>query len=108
MRHRRLTACGVQSVRLVQHPVVWFHINGAAAPTTGERCFLDEPYLNAEMFQLFVDAVARAFPDSVNLLLLDNNGAHTARRLQWPDNVRILWLPPYCQSSIPLIGSGVT
>ena len=25
---------------------------------------------------------------------MDNRGVHTARRLQWPDHVRALWLPP--------------
>ena len=33
------------------------------APTTGEHFFLELPYLNADMFQLFVDAFAQAFPD---------------------------------------------
>ena len=46
-------------------------------PTTGDRFFLELPYLNAERFQLFVDAFAAAFPDSLNILLVDNSGAHT-------------------------------
>lgn len=95
VRRRRLTACGVQPVGLVQHTFEWFYIYGAVAPTTGERFFLELPYLNAESFQLFVDEFARAFPDSLNILLLDNSGAHTAQRLRWPANVRPLWLPPY-------------
>ena len=37
-------------------------------PTTGERCFLELPSLNADMFQLFVDAFVHAFPDSLNIL----------------------------------------
>jgi hypothetical protein len=65
------------------------------APTRGERFFLELPYLNAESFQLFVGAIAQACPDSFNLLLLDNRGAHTTQRLQWPDHVRAVWLPPY-------------
>jgi putative transposase len=59
----------------------------AVAPTTGERFFLKLPYLNAEMFQLFLDAFAQAYPDSLNILLLDNSGAHTPHRLHWPPNV---------------------
>jgi transposase len=65
------------------------------APTTGERFFLERPYLNAETFQLFVDAFAEAFPDSWNILLLDNSGAHTAQGMRWPEHVRCVWLPPY-------------
>jgi transposase len=79
----------------IQHTFEWFYIYGAVAPTTGERLFLELPYLNADSFQLFVDALAQAFPDSFNLLLLDNSGAHTAQRIRWPAHVQSVWLPPY-------------
>jgi transposase len=57
---------------------------------------LELPYLNVEGFQIFVDAFAAAFPDSLHLLLLNNSGAHTAQRLLLPANVRLVFLPPYC------------
>jgi hypothetical protein len=80
-RRRRVTARGVQPVESVQHVFEWFYVYGAVAPVTGERFFLELPYLNAAMFQIFLDGFAQAFPDSLNLLLLDNSGAHTAQRL---------------------------
>ena len=95
VRRRRLTAQGVQPVGAVQHVFEWFYVYGAVEPTTGERFFLELPYLNAESFQLFVNTFAAAFPDSLNLLLLDNSGAHTARGLTLPANVRLVFLPPY-------------
>lgn len=102
IRRRRLTARGVQPVGRVQHVFEWFYVYGAVAPTTGERFFLELPYLNAESFHLFVDAFAEAFPDSLNLLLLDNSGAHTAQRLTLPENVRLVFLPPYCPELNPI------
>jgi transposase len=102
VRRRRLTACGVQPVGSVQHIFEWFYIYGAVAPTTGERFFLELPYLNADTFQLFVDAFAQAFPDSLNILLMDNSGAHTAHRIRWPENVRCVGLPPYCPELNPI------
>jgi transposase len=95
VRRRRLTACGVQPIGAVQHVFEWCYVYGAVAPTTGERFFLELPSLNAEMFQIFLDAFAQAYPDSLNILLLDNSGAHTAQRLMWPANVCAVWLPPY-------------
>jgi transposase len=95
VRRRRLTACGVQPIGAVQHVFEWCYVYGAVAPTTGERFFLELPSLNAEMFQIFLDAFAQASPDSLNILLLDNSGAHTAQRLMWPANVCAVWLPPY-------------
>jgi putative transposase len=102
IRRRRLTARGVQPIGAVQHDFEWFYVYGAVEPTTGDRFFLELPYLNAEMFQLFLDAFAQAFPDSLNLLLLDNSGAHTAQRLTLPTNVRLVFLPPYCPELNPI------
>jgi transposase len=102
VRRRRLTARGVQPIGPVQHVFEWFYVYGAVEPLTGERFFLELPYLNAAMFQLFIDALAEAFPSSLNLLLLDNSGAHTAERLILPANVRLVFLPPYCPALNPI------
>jgi DDE superfamily endonuclease len=102
VRRRRLTARGVQPSGPVPHVFEWFYVYGAVEPMTGDRFFLELPYLNAEMFQLFVDAFAEAFPASLNLLLLDNSGAHTAERLSLPANVRLVFLPPYCPELNPI------
>lgn len=86
----------------MQHVFEWFYVYGAVEPTTGERFFLELPYLNADMFQLFIDAFAQAFADSLNILLVDNSGAHTAQRLTLPDNVHLVFLPPYCPELNPI------
>jgi transposase len=85
----------VQPVGSVRHVFEWFDVYGAVEPTTGERFSLELPSPNAAMFQFFVDLCAEAFPDSRNLLPLDNSGAHTAQQPAMPDNVRPVFLPPY-------------
>ncbi len=102
VRRRRLTACGAQALGLTQHVFERFDAYGAVAPTTGERFFWAWPYLNADMFQLFIDAFAQALPDSLNILLLDNSGAHTAQGLHWPAHVRYVRLPPYGPELSPI------
>jgi transposase len=102
VRRRRLTARGVQPVGSVQHVFQWFYVYGAVAATSGERFFLELPYLNATNFQIFVDAFAQEYSDSLNLLLLDNGGLHTAKQLRLPDNVRLVFLPPYCPELNPI------
>jgi transposase len=102
IRRRRLSARGVQPIGTVQHVFEWFYIYGAVEPTTGERFFLELPYLNAELFQLFVAAFSQAFPDSLNILVLDNSGAHTSSQLTLPKNVRLLFRPPDCPELNPI------
>ncbi len=94
VRRRRLTARGVQPVGTIQHVFQWFYVYGAVAPTSGESFFLELPYLNSQMFQLFLDELAQAFPTSLNVLVLDKSGGHTAKRLVVPENVRLVLLPP--------------
>ena len=102
VRRRRLTARGIQPVGLVQHVFAWFYVYGAVAPATGEHFFLELPSLNADTCHIFVDAFAHAFPDSLNILLLDHSGAPTAQRLRWPANVQPVWLPPYGPERNPI------
>jgi hypothetical protein len=45
VRRRRLTASSAQPVGPIQHVFEWFYVYGAVAPTTGERFFLELPYL---------------------------------------------------------------
>jgi transposase len=92
----------VQPVGAGQHVFAWWYVYGAVEPTTGERFFLELPHLNAEGFQIFLNTFAAAFPDSLNLRLLDNSGAHTAQRLALPATVRLVFLPPYCPELNPI------
>jgi hypothetical protein len=63
---------------------------------------LERPYLHADMCQLFIEALAHAFPASLTILLLDHSGAHTAQGLRWPETVRDVWLPPYGPELSPM------
>jgi hypothetical protein len=102
IRRRCLTARGVQPVGRVHHVFQGFDVYGAVEPTTGDRFFLELPSLHAELCQLFVDRFAQAFPDRLNLLRLDHSGAHTAQRLALPENVRLVFLPPYGPELSPI------
>jgi hypothetical protein len=95
IRRPHLTERGVPPIGRVQHVCQWFYVDGAVEPTTSDRCFLEPPSLNADNFQIFVELYAQAFPESLNLLLLDSSGAHTAQRFTLPETVRLVFLPPY-------------
>ncbi len=102
IRRRRLTARGVQPIGTIQHRFEWFYVYGAVAPTSGERFFLELPSLNSSTFQLFLDEFAQAFPASLNILVLDKSGGHTAKALVLPENVRFVFLPPASPELSPI------
>ncbi|RKU31113.1 DDE endonuclease, partial [Candidatus Poribacteria bacterium] len=79
-----------------------FYLYGAVEPITGENFFLQMPYLNSACFQIFLNEFAEVYPTSLNILVLDNGRFHHARSLQIPDNVLLLFLPPYCPELNPI------
>jgi len=102
VRRRRRTARGGPPIGIVQHVVDWFYVYGAVVPTTGACFFFELPHRNRINFQVLLDEGAQAFPDSLKLLVLDKSGGHTATQLVIPENVRLVWLPPYAPALNPI------
>ncbi len=99
---RCITACGVQPIATVTPTFQSFYLYGAVDPTTGESFFLELPALNSETFQLWLDYFAAAFPQTHNILVLDNGAFHKAQALHWPPNVAPVFLPPYSPELNPI------
>ncbi len=99
---RRITACGVQPVATVPHQCDNVSLYGAVEPTTGASVLLELPYLNSRAFQQGLDGFAAAFPESLNMLVLDNGAGHKAKAVRWPSNVVPVFLPPYSPALNPI------
>ncbi|GAB4110712.1 MAG: hypothetical protein Fur005_00400 [Roseiflexaceae bacterium] len=52
------------------------------------------PKLNAENMHVSLDQFALRHPDTLNVLIVDRNGAHTAKALHVPEHVVLVKLPP--------------
>ncbi len=101
VRHR-IAARGVQPTIRSSYCFESFYLYGAVAPITGESFFLELPYLNTATFQIFVDEFAKAFPHTLNILLLDNGSFHKAEALKLADNVVAIFFPPYAPELNPI------
>lgn len=99
---RVITLIGVKPVAPVQWLRDNFWLYGAVAPATGEHFFYEFSHLDTVCFQRFVDQFAAAFPDSLNLLHLDQAGCHTAAELVWPENVILLFQPAHSPELNPM------
>jgi transposase len=99
---RRITACGVQPTATGLHTFDYFSLYGAVEPTTGASFFLELPPLNTQLFQVWVDGFAAAFPESFNIIVLDNGAFHKAKALHWPANTVPVFLPPYSPELNPI------
>ncbi len=101
IRRRRITARGTKPVGQLQQRFVNCYLYGAIAPASGDGFFLGLPKFNAAQFQVFLDEFARARPETLNVLLLDNSRCHTAQELRIPDNVVLLFQEPYAPELNP-------
>jgi transposase len=101
IRRRRITARGVKPVGRYHHRFENFYLYGSIAPHCGDGFLLGLPKLDQAHVQRFLDAFARARPDTLNVLLLDNARSHTAKTLRVPEHVILLFQPPYAPEVNP-------
>ena len=90
-----LTAKGVKPVCPFQQVFQSLYLFGAYSPFTGDHFELELPYCNTDSFQLFLDEFSKTDLEEFKLILLDNGAFHKATRLILPDNIALIFIPPY-------------
>lgn len=100
--NRRITLSGIKPITKVNYTFESFYLYGAVEPITGQSFFLEMPWLNGSCFQVFLDEFAKVYPSSLNILVLDNGRFHHGKSLQIPDNVVLVFLPPYSPELNPI------
>lgn len=85
-----------------QRPVVgarlqrqYLYAFGAVSPHDGVMDSLVLPWVNAQMMSLFLAEVGQRHADEFVLMIMDQAGWHIAGELVVPENMRLLFLPPY-------------
>lgn len=102
VQRRRITLKGVKPIGRFQQKFESFYLYGAVEPATGASFFLEADRCNSETFGKYLKGLSEAFPDSLNLVLLDNGRHHTAKGLEVPKNVALVFLPPYSPELNPI------
>ena len=67
----------------------------AVSPHDGVLDSLVLPWVNAETMSLFLAEVSQRHADEFVLMVMDRAGWHIAGELQIPQNMRLMFLPPY-------------
>lgn len=102
IQRRKLTAKGVKPVGKVQWQREAFYLYGVVEPKTGESFFYEFSHLDSVCFEHFLNLVSQQFPNSLNIIQLDNCSAHTAKPLNVPDNILLLFQSPHCPELNPI------
>jgi transposase len=73
----------------------YIYLYGAVSPKDGTCVYLILPYSDTASFQAFLDVLARRFAREDILLVLDGAPNHRCGDLVVPNNITLLYLPPY-------------
>jgi transposase len=102
IQRRRITAKGVKPIGQVQWHREAFYLYGIVEPKTGESFFYEFSHLDSACFAAYLKLVSEQYPQSLNILQLDNSTAHTAKSLPVPDNIVLLFQPPHTPELNPI------
>ncbi len=99
---RKITATGVKPVGLVQWQSEGYYLYGLVEPKSGENFFWEFSHMDSDCFQVYLQEFARAYPKDLHIIQLDNGPLHTAKKLEVPPNIVLLFQPAHSPQLNPI------
>ena len=95
VQRRVLTAKGIKPLIPYQHKFKNFYLFGAFSPITGAQFTIELPRCSGDCFQVYLDEFGKQDPTEFKIIFLDNGAFHKAKDLVIPENIKLLFIPPY-------------
>jgi len=99
---RQITRQGTKPQQVLQWHYHYYYLYGLVAPVTGQSFFYEFSHFNAQCLEIFLEKFAETYPQQVHIIQLDNAPAHRAKTLTVPENIVLLFQPPYCPELNPI------
>jgi hypothetical protein len=90
-----LTAKGVKPVAVSQQVFESVWLFGAFSPIDGKHLLIETDCCDSDFFQIFLDELSATDTSELMLIMLDNASFHHAKKLKIPDNIMLIYIPPY-------------
>jgi len=75
---------------------------GAVEPISGDSFFLVMPQCNTVCMNIFLEELAKKYPNDKIILCCDGAAWHKAKSLQVPENIQLIFIPPYTPEMNPI------
>lgn len=92
---KALTAKAVKPICPFHQIFKNLYVFGAFSPITGDKFLLEMPNCDSINFQIFLNEFSKQNPNEFKVMVLDNGAFHKAKTLLIPDNIGLIFLPPY-------------
>jgi hypothetical protein len=79
-----------------------FYLYGLVEPLSGESFFWEFSHLDSLCFQHFLDLFSQNYPNSLNLIQMDNGSFHKSHQLKWADNIIPIFQPAHSPELNPI------
>lgn len=100
---RRITAKGVQPIKQAEYNFENFYLYGLTEVLSGEKFFLELPFVNGECFKLFMrEFLESGDEQTVHVIFLDNASFHSKSYFEKVKNVVFINFPPYSPELNPI------
>lgn len=99
IKRRKITSKGVKPVGLYNTERKNFWLYGVIDVNTGDNVFWEFNSLNKSNFDYFIKEVSEEFPDSFNIILIDNSSTHFLE--SYPENIGFINTEPYAPELNP-------
>ena len=99
---RKITLSGVKPVGVEQWKFDYLWLYGLVEPVSGESFFLEFSHLDSICFEKYLQIFSKTFTQDLHIIQLDNGGLHSCLDLEIPENVILLFQPPYSPQVNPI------
>lgn len=99
---KKITRQGVKPQQTLQWHYDYYYIYGLIEPITGRSFFYEFSHFNSTVMGIFLEKLTQENPNEIHIIQLDNAPIHTAKKLKIPENIILLFQPPYCPEVNPI------
>ena len=99
---KKITRAGIKPRQFLQWHYSYYYIYGLVEPVGGRSFFYEFSHFNSDCLGLFLEHFSQEYQDEIHIIQLDNAPCHTAHKLIVPDNIILLFQPPYCPELNPI------
>lgn len=92
---RVLCLRGVKPIAPFQHKFDYTYLFGAFSPINGNSLILEMPFCNTSTTQAFINELSEMDSQEFKIVIWDNASFHHSKSLRIPDNICLIFLPPY-------------
>ena len=96
-----LTARGVKPIVKYQHAFKNTYLYGSYSPVNGDSFVWEINGVDTKVFEAYLQAFSKHNENEYKVVVIDNAGFHSTKKISVPDNIYLLNIPPYCPELNP-------